>query len=420
MGYLPPETGSPGDLERATLPAWLEAMRPLPVARPSPSTTSEYEETTGPLAGMKGIIAAEPAIALPTVRLSAAAQPAVSETHLAQARLIQALVKEEAAPHAAPRRPVARPIVVLLERWLIFAVLAIAVVAPFILEGSAPMFGHPSLFPVETVAARDVVANLPAGRPVLVAFEYEPGAAGEMDLLAGALLDHLADRGLYIVGVSTRPLGPALAQAALETSSLPLQAGETARDRYVNLGYLPGGVMALPVFAADPRSLVSGDFSAEMPDPEAPPPDVWQHSNLFNVHSLADFGLIAVLSNSPEAVRAWIEQAAIARGGIAGPAHPPMIALVSASAEPLVHPYFLAEGANSSLQGLVSGPFGATDYALLAGATGGAEVDGWPDVAAWRWDAQALGQLAAVVIIAVGALIFGSFSLLRRREERPS
>jgi hypothetical protein len=92
-----------------------------------------------------------------------------------------------------------------------------------------------------------------------------------------------------------------------------------------------------------------------------------------------------------------------------------MIALVSAAAEPLVQPYFLSENAESSLQGLVSGQFGAEGYAVLAGETGER-----PGLAAQRWNAQALGLIAAVLVIGAGALVFGSFSLLRRAGERLS
>jgi hypothetical protein len=267
------------------------------------------------------------------------------------------------------------------------------------------------------VAARDVVAGLPADRPVLVAFEYEPGAAGEMDLLSGALLDHLTARGLRVAAISTRPLGPALAEAALQRALIE-DAGDVPIDRlYVNMGYLPGNMLGLQAFAADPRSLVQDDFTP--PAPGAPEADVWNSVVLGNVRSLPDFGMIAVISNSPETTRAWIEQLAVLRAAPDGSLHPPMIALVSASAEPLVQPYYQEGEAGSLLQGLVSGQFGAASYRQLVGqatGTGPAEADG---IDARRWDGQGFGLLAAVVLIAVGALIFGSFGLLQRRGGTP-
>jgi hypothetical protein len=381
------------------------------VAQPSASGSSEYEETTGPLAGMRGVIAAEPAIALPTVRLSAAMPPAVSETHAAQARLIQALVKEENATRQAARPAAGRTILALFERWLVFAVVAVVVLVPFVLETPLALFAPPSLFPVETVAARDTLAGLPVEKPVLVAFEYDPGASGEMDLLAGALLDHLAARSLPIVTISTRPLGPGLAQAALDRA-LPPTAGEETLGRVVNLGYLPGGVLSLPAFALDPRAQAVSEFTSETPNPEAPPLDVWQKPVLLGVRELSDFGAVVVISNSPETVRAWIEQVAFYRRSVSGTPQPPMVAMVSAAAEPLVQPYFMAENADSSLQGLVSGAIGAAGYQQLSGTSDTATP---PTLAAERWDAQGLGLLAAVVIILAGALLFGSFGLLRRR-----
>jgi hypothetical protein len=45
----------------------------------------------------------------------------------------------------------------------------------------------------------------------------------------------------------------------------------------------------------------------------------------------------------------------------------------------------------------------------------GAPAASAPPLAARRWDAQALGLLAAVAIIGLGGLVFGSFGLLARR-----
>ena len=76
-----------------------------------------------------------------------------------------------------------------------------------------------------------------------------------------------------------------------------------AERLYVNAGYLPGDVIGLPAFAADPRRQIGTGFGAR-----AAEPDLWNSVVLGNVRTLSDFGLIAVVSNSPDITRQLIEQ----------------------------------------------------------------------------------------------------------------
>ncbi|MBI3763672.1 MAG: hypothetical protein HY260_17655 [Chloroflexi bacterium] len=412
------EPAEAADLARAALPAWLEAMRPIAGGKPTSPAIEEYEETAGPLAGMRGVIPAEPVVALPSMKLTAATRPSVSETHAAKVQLLEAILKEETAPQAVGVADRARPIIALIERLTVFVILAVAVIAPF--AGTGPTFTPPSTFPAETIAARDLVLSLPPDRPVLIAFEYDPGATGELDRQADALLTHLASRRLRIVTVSTRPLGASLAQNALERN-LTGNANYAYRKSFANLGYLPGGALSLPVFAASPREVISADF-ADGGDLSVPLPrnyDLWQTEAISDVHRISDFSMIAVVANSPEAMRAWIEQVK--------PYAPqtPVIALVSASAEPLVQPYFIKndpstlqdETAAGPLQGIVSGVFGAMSYDQLYRSSAGLPT-GLTGAASQRWDAQAFGLLAAAGLVAAGGLIFGLYGIFKYMRAR--
>jgi hypothetical protein len=107
------------------------------------------------------------------------------------------------------------------------------------------------------------------------------------------------------------------------------------------------------------------------------------------------FSLIVLISGSPEATRAWVEQAQLNAPNV------PMIAVVSAAAEPLVRPYLESDPAQ--LDGLVVG---------LGGAAALENQVGRPGAATLAWPALGGGLLAAVVIILVGNLIFGLLALV--------
>jgi len=171
---------------------------------------------------------------------------------------------------------------------------------------------------------------------------------------------------------------------------------------YLNLGYLPGGSVGLLQFAAQPRSLFLTDFGGLS--------TVWDKAVMSPVQALSDFSLILLVTDAPESARAWVEQTQNYAPKV------PMLAAVSAGADPLVRPYYEAyrprlEGDTTDrrqLEGLVSGLRGAAQYEQQAGA---------PSAAGERWDMFGSGLLAAVVLIAAGNVINGVASLLRRRKK---
>ena len=159
--------------------------------------------------------------------------------------------------------------------------------------------------------------------------------------------------------------------------------------------------MGLLQFAASPRAMLADDFTGAFGQADNP---LWAAPAVRNVQQLSDFGLIVLVSGSPEDTRAWIEQAQSFAPDV------PTIALVSASAEPLVRPYFEASG--SPLDGLVVGLGGAAQYERQAGVAGEAGS---------RWPAMGGGLLAAAVLIALGGLIsvlLGGLGAVRRRTKR--
>jgi hypothetical protein len=386
----------PAHLVEAELPAWLAAMRPVDVQAPGASEADSYEENIGVLAGMRGVLRAEVAVVQPHRAATPVHQLAVSATHTAHAKLLEEIMAEERAAAPAARAP--SRLAAHLERWVVFLVLLAAIlVAQFGLPG---LFGAPTAISAEARAAFDVVQRAPADRPALVAFDFDPGQQGELEPGAAAVVTHLMRRGVPIVAVSTRPLGAALGQQVLDdvAADLSAQAGfdYAYGTHYLNLGYLPGGPVGLLQFAAAPRTAMHRDFAGAFN-----PAGLAAAPILARVNRLQDFGLIVVVGAAPETARAWVEQTQV----FAGPV--PRVAVVSAVAEPMVRPYVEARpGTPAQLQGMVAGLVGAAQYEQQASA---------PGAAAGRWAALGGGLLGAMLIIAVGGVVYGLLGALGAR-----
>ena len=211
-------------------------------------------ESVGPLAGLSGVLLAEPVVAMPRTSSVGSLQLDVSERQYAQAELLHRLVDEE--KQEAPAMP-KRGVRLAVFRWAIAAVVLIAVSLP-ILTG-APSFALPSLEPRELGALFSLVESLPLEQPVLVVFDYEPGYAGELEAVSGAFLDQMMARGLPLASMSTRPTGSALALLAL--APFVDRYGYENGQNIVNLGYLSGGQTAVQLFAISPREAILEGFA---------------------------------------------------------------------------------------------------------------------------------------------------------------
>jgi hypothetical protein len=386
----PPLIGEEAEgLAQTALPSWLEALRPVDVGQSQiPREQDAYEETVGVLAGMRGVLRAEPTVAQPRRSTTQVHQLEVSELHASQMELLKRLLAEEAEPKPAARRRAALALPV--ERLIVFALMAAALLLP--LAMGPGLFPLPAAIGPETLAAYNQIQIIPASRPALVAFDYEPAQAGELNPGAKALVGHLMRRGVPIVAVSTRLTGPALADDVLNQLNAELKVNYVYGTHYLNLGYVPGGPVGLQQFAAQPRSSFSKDFTGAT--------EVWASPLLTPVTALNDFSAILLITSTPDGARAWVEQTRAAAASV------PMLAVVSAGAEPLVRPYY--ESNPRQISGLVSGLRAAAQYEQQAGAPGAASA---------RWDTLGAGLLGAAALVLAGSLINTALAFTRRRKK---
>jgi uncharacterized protein YgiM (DUF1202 family) len=244
---------------------------------------------------------------------------------------------EEAAPAQARRRSRYK-----FDRLLIAVLVLAAVLLPFFVSSTRLGDLPPPAFVAGSrqSAVFNAVNQLNAGQLVLVAVEYGPTGAAELDGMTDDLLRHILMRGGRPLLTGSNAVGLLHAREVLErintdTSFLAKinRAGRplAANVDYYVLRYLPADAVGLRSFSGDVASLVATDVNG------AP-------TNL-RANSLADFARVIVVSERPEELRGWAEQVAPLVSGR------PLLAAVSAGAGPLAEPYVMP-GSPVGLSGL--------------------------------------------------------------------
>jgi hypothetical protein len=248
----------------------------------------------------------------------------------------------------------------------------------------------------------NAVETVPSGKPVLVVYDWDASRSGEMSVLARAVMQHIMQRKLPFVTVSTVPQGPGFAQQITDDMASDTQAnfGYTYGNQYLVLGYLPGNEAAL-------KSLVT-DFEGTLPLDyvNSRRLDSYPLVQGGSVSKIEDFALIVDLASSEAELRNWIEQ-------VASRTNVPVVAAVSQGLDPLARPYLNVPGAK--LSAVVSGVAGANQYSRqmeLAGRGGGA-LDSIVDLNT-RLNAQSVAALLVSLVIVAAFVAFGMKRIMRR------
>lgn len=308
------------------------------------------------------------------------------------------------APPRRSRRRKRRRTQLKLDRFLVAVAMLVAVVVPFISEsfhfGDDP---DTTALNVQQAAVLAAVDNLRPGDRVLVAFEYGPTAAGELNPLAEAVLRDVLAQQAVPVSLSTNLLGGLNGRYVLDdlATDVPL-LDALERDRlvsgedYYTLRYLSGGPIAI-------RSLSRNDTTAAF---VFGTDSTGENTNLdIGRVEADDFALVLVVGETTDDIRNWAEQFDVASL--------PKYALVTTSLEPIANAYVTDEP-STGFQGYLSGYRDTYRYNALRNAAvrdtapPSTEID-MPDTELSQWHSLALGALSAALIIVLGVL----FNLLR-------
>ncbi|HEY84808.1 MAG TPA: hypothetical protein G4N96_06830, partial [Chloroflexi bacterium] len=203
---------------------------------------------------------------------------------------------------------------------LFLALIAIPLFAHYDRGGYPYPWLEPS--PIQQQDVRQELQNAIASQPpdsiALVSFDYTPSTAGEMDPLAAIVIKNLLGQGLRVIAISLEPEGQAMAGNILK------EVSDKYGEQVLNLGYLPGGPVAVRRLLDDPLfgayDIESGKSYASL--------DNWPE-----ISRIDDFSLLVEIAANPDTARWWAEQLQKTQPNL----H--KLAAVSAAAEPFVRPY---------------------------------------------------------------------------------
>jgi hypothetical protein len=382
------EETAPGPKEQepqispAELPGWLEALRPSDTVAPTgpvEDVSNADIVTAGPLVGLRGVISPHPSAIRARKPPTYSIKLRVTDEQKARVEMMEELLAEEEKPTPLPTQPI------ITSRNIFRIIVAVSLLLPIfwmIISGrqdaAPPQTGNiPGV-----VDFTQQIQKLPTGAAVLIAFDYEAGFSGELNVAITNVITQLMNKSAYLALVATNPSGPALGESTVKNVYSKLVGNTTTYTSYANLGYIPGGVMGLAGLATSPRTIVPYSLNDV---------NVWAVAPLNAIASIEDFNAVIVLTNDSDTARIWVEQV----GPALQKANRPLLIVSSSQAEPLIQPYYQAMPAQ--VQGLIGGLAGGVAYARTVGNM---EQNG-------VWDAYSIGATVSVLIIIIGSIAGG-------------
>jgi chemotaxis protein histidine kinase CheA len=350
------------------LPAW---MRGEGTAVREPM---EVVETTGPLAGISGILPLAVALSEPHTLITPA--PARSDG----GRIFQTLLAEPLAA-AAPPQAAAPTAHFFTGKHLLYLLILLAALVALFLPAGADELGLLGKDVVNSPSAvfHDQLTALPANSTVLMAFDYAPGQTPELDPAARAILENLTTRPVNVIALSTNPNGAAIAEGLLERAQ---QAHP--QFTFVNLGYIPGNEAGLKRLALGwlPAAYVTANGAR------------WDRSPLAkNIRGMDDLALNILIVGDNNALNLWMTQ-------VQPIVKSPMVAATTAEIDPQARIYVNAKQLSASLRGLT----GAAELELWSGSSGQA--------------VKTVNALSFVSLMLAGIIIAANVVWLVRRNKK--
>lgn len=268
-----------------------------------------------------------------------------------------------------------------LDRRLIFAMIAAAVIVPLFLhiEQKIPL----------SPEARGLVEQLnalPPGSKVLLDCDYDPGSAPELQPMTTAFLKFALARGLRVIITGLWPQGPQQADLALRDAlrdpAVEVRAPRYGTD-YINLGFQSGNEIVIQRMGSSIPAVFPRDARGET---------IEQFPIMENVR---DFSSIAFVMNISAGYPGTVEWVQFAGDRF----HAKIGAGTTAVSAPLYYTYFPKQ-----LTGVLGGMKGAAEFETLVGFRG-------KGVSFML--AQSFAHIVVVLFIIVGNV---AFFVSRRRD----
>jgi hypothetical protein len=268
------------------------------------------------------------------------------------------------------------------RRW-IYLFIALGVTFPLFLHVREEVPVTP-----EVRGIYEAIEKLPAGSRVLLACDYDPGTAAEIQPMTVTFLKQALSRGLRVVVVGLWPQGPIQANQALEEAKKDPRValvGVTYGVNYVNLGYQAGNEVAIQRMGSDITAVFPRDMRGDPVD---------RFPIMQGVHDFSSFAYVMNVSSGYPGLVEWVQFAGDRFHATIG---------VGATAvnAPLAYPYYPTQ-----ITGILGGMLGAAAYE---------EVSGFPGKGQTYMLSQSAGHIVVILFILVGNV---AFFLSRRRSRR--
>jgi hypothetical protein len=270
-----------------------------------------------------------------------------------------------------------------LDRRWIYLFVGVAVVVPLFLR-------IPQKIPVtpETRGLYEAVENLTPGSRVLLACDYDPGSAAEIQPMATTFLKHALSRRLKVLIVGLWAQGPQQADLALAEAFRDPKVAAVAPQYgidYLNLGFQSGNEVVIQRMGSDIKAVFPRDSRGTPVD---------QFPIMQDVNDFSSIAFIFNVSAGYPGTVEWVQ--------FAGDRFHAQIASGSTAVQaPQVYPYFPRQ-----MVGLLGGMKGAAEYEEITVFTGkGTKF----------MLAQSFAHVIVVFFIIVGN---AAFFLTRRRKSK--
>ena len=234
-----------------------------------------------------------------------------------------------------------------LDRRWIFLAMALCVGVPILVIGLTGYTFPETPTPLAEAFFNEVdTAGEAKGRRanVLVALDFDPASAGELNPMAVSLVHQCAQKGHRMYFISLWPVGPQMIMESVDKVIKRHYPGLVYGEDYVNLGFKAGNEQVIKVMGIDLttefRTDVEGTTLSKIP-------------MMQGITNLEDFDLIAEISAGYPGSKEWVLYAATQY-------NIPFVSGMTGVQAPQLYPYF-----PNQLQGLLGAIKGAAEYEFL-------------------------------------------------------
>ena len=359
-------------LEPATLPAWLQELNPKNNKEaPARPDSAKNVENIGPLAGIEGTLQGEEVHRFYKRPQTFSGLLKVTENQQIRSKLLKNIADQANwEGKDLEKKPGS-------QRWILRLLVALSMLAAVFIPLIFPRFSGitPSLYPAEVVQMYNTVNSLAADKPVLVAADFDGSLFGELNWSYQPVIAHLMERNIPIAFLSTNSVGATLLNQSA-TALIEKYPAYATSEKWMNLGYLPGGSIGLQGLAQDPR--------LSMPLNSGLQP-AWQASPFDTIKRISDFGALIVISENADTAKYWIEQVKPSLGTT------PLLVVISAQSAPLLQPYY----DSGQISGYLSGLNSAVAYEALTKS---------PQNATGHLASYQITMILALLLVAIGGI----------------